>query len=211
MPPKNRFTRQEVIEAALAVVRRDGMAGLTARALAAQLGSSARPVFSLFTNMEEVQRETLLAADGVYQAFLQAGMRDGRHPPYKASGIAYIRFAREEKQLFRLLFMRDRTGEAIVEDREPIRPMLSLIMEKLGVSEDEAVAFHREMWVFVHGIATMTATGYLDWDEAFVSRSLTDIFEGLKYRYLGGKDNGGDHLCAEPDKEVRGADGRGQP
>ena len=56
-------------------------------------------------------------------------MTDGKYPPYKASGIAYIQFAKEEKELFKLLFMRDRTGEKIEENREEIRPMLNLIMK----------------------------------------------------------------------------------
>ena len=114
-------------------------------------------------------------------------MGEGRFPPYKASGMAYIQFARDERELFKLLFMRDRSGERIEEDREAIRPQLNIIMKNLGVSEDEANMFHLELWVYVHGIATMIATSYLEWDEDFVSRTLTDAFEGLKHRYTGGK------------------------
>lgn len=101
--------------------------------------------------------------------------------------MAYIQFARDERELFKLLFMRDRSGERIEEDREAIRPQLNIIMKNLGVSEDEANMFHLELWVYVHGIATMIATSYLEWDEDFVSRTLTDAFEGLKHRYTGGK------------------------
>lgn len=61
MPPKNKFTRDEIIRSALNVTRERGIAGLTARALAAKLGCSVKPVFGLFQNMEEVQREVLAA------------------------------------------------------------------------------------------------------------------------------------------------------
>ena len=187
MPPKVKFTREQIITAALNVTRKNGIAGLTARGLAAELGSSAKPIFGLFQNMEEVQKEVIAAANALYQSYISRGMTEGKYPPYKASGIAYIQFAKEEKELFKLLFMRDRTGEKIEENREEIRPMLNIIMKNLDISEDEACVFHLELWLYVHGIATMIATNYLDWDIEFISNALTDAFEGLKYRYTGGK------------------------
>ncbi len=183
MPPKFKFTREKIINSAVDIVRKNGISALTARALAAELSSSAKPVFGLFQNMEEVQTEVLRSADSLYQAYVQKAMKGNRYPPYKASGIAYIQFAKEEKELFKLLFMRDRTGEAITENREAVRPMLNLIMQNLGINEDEAYLLHIELWVYVHGIATMMATSYLNWDMDFVSKSLTDVYEGLKYRY----------------------------
>ena len=101
--------------------------------------------------------------------------------------MAYIQFAKEEKELFKLLFMRDRTSEKIAENREEVRPMLDIIMKNLQLSEDEAYFFHLESWLYVHGIATMIATNYLDWDIEFIDKALTDAYEGLKYRYTGGK------------------------
>lgn len=187
MPPKVKFTREQIITAALNVTRKNGIVGLTARGLAAELGSSAKPIFGLFQNMEEVQKEVIAAANTLYQSYISRGMTEGKYPPYKASGIAYIQFAKEEKELFKLLFMRDRTGEKIQENREEIRPLLNIIMKNLGISEDEAYIFHLELWLYVHGIATMIATNYLDWDIEFISNALTDAFEGLKYRYTGGK------------------------
>lgn len=187
MPPKFKFTREQIITAALDVTRRNGMEGLTARGLAAELGSSAKPIFGLFQNMEEVQSEVVSSANVLYQSYLQKSMTNKKYPPYKASGMAYIQFAKEEKELFKLLFMRDRTGEKIAENREEVRPMLDIIMKNLQLSEDEAYFFHLESWLYVHGIATMIATNYLDWDIEFIDKALTDAYEGLKYRYTGGK------------------------
>lgn len=192
MPPKFMFTREQIIAAALNTVRRAGFSGLTARSLAAELGCSAKPIFGLFRNMEEVQREVLAAAEGLYQSHIARAMAEGKYPPYKASGMAYISFAREERELFRLLFMRDRSGETIVEDRESIRPLLELLEKNLGISEDEANMLHLEMWLYVHGIATMLATAYLEWDEAFISGALTDAYVGLTCRYREGKKHEGD-------------------
>ena len=111
-------------------------------------------------------------------------MADNKFPPYKASGIAYIQFAKEEKELFKLLFMRGRTDEKIEENREEIRPILDLIMKNLGIDENEAYFFHLELWLYVHGIATMIATNYLEWDIEFIDKALTDAYQGLKNRYV---------------------------
>ena len=191
MPPKAKFTREEIVSAGLELVRRGGWEALTARALGAALGSSPRPIFTVFTGMEEVSEAVMEAAGGIYQQMLEAEMARGVYPPYKASGMGYIRFAREERELFRLLFMRDRSREKIGEDRESIRPLLELIEGNLGVDEDAAYLFHLEMWIVVHGIATMFATAYLDLGEGFVSDVLTDAYEGLCTRWRQKQENGG--------------------
>ncbi len=186
MPPKFQFTKQEITDAALNITRRHGFSGLTARALAAELGCSVKPIFGAFQNMEQVQQAVLGAADALYCGYIREDMAKGEYPPYKASGMAYIRFAKDEKELFKLLFMRDRRRERIEEDTEAIRPMLELIRGALGIGETEAKLFHLEMWIFVHGIAAMIATDYLEWDDAFISRALTDMYQGLKRRMLEG-------------------------
>lgn len=185
MPPKFKFTREEIIEAAVELTREGGPSALTARALAARLGCSVKPVFGLFENMEEVQSEVLLAANVRYHAYLKEDMEKGLYPPYKASGMAYIRFAKEEKELFKLLFMRDRSGEDITDLEKDSGDIIRLIMKNTGLEKEEAKLFHLEMWVYVHGIATMVATSYLDWDTEFISRVVTDAYIGMKYRYCG--------------------------
>ncbi len=59
-------------------------------------------------------------------------------------------------------------------------------MKNYGLYKDEAYKLHSEMWVFVHGIATMFATGYLDWDWDTVDEMVSDVFLSLT-----GNKNGG--------------------
>lgn len=186
MAPKFRFTREEIIDAALALTAEGGPKAVTARALAARLGSSAKPIFGLFENMEELQDAVLAAAFEKYERFIAAEMAKGEYKPYKASGMAYIHFARDERELFKLLFMRECSRE---EQRMPlqddVKPLLELIRKNTGMSETEARRFHTEMWLFVHGIATMIVTSFLDWDDEDVSRALTDVYEGMTQRRAG--------------------------
>ncbi len=183
MPPKFKFTKEEIIRAALDITREEGITSVTARAVGAKLHSSSKVIFGLFQNMEELQKEIIKAANDLYQSYIKQDMASGKYPPYKASGMAYIRFAKEEKELFKLLFMRDRSQEKIEENREEIRPLLEMIKKNIGLSEEDAYMFHLEMWLYVHGIATMSATSYLDWDMEFISKVLTDGYFGLKHHY----------------------------
>ncbi len=183
MPRQFMFTQEAIIAAGLALAREGGMSAVTARALGQRLGASSKPIFGLFRNMEEVQHGVMVAAFQLYQNYLATDMAAGRYPPYKASGMAYIRFAREERELFKLLFMRDRSHEALQNDDDS-EALLALIQKNTGMSREAARLFHLEMWIYVHGIATMTATAYLDFDEASISGMLTDAYMSLKQRFL---------------------------
>lgn len=183
MPPKCKFTRQEIIHAALELTRKNGIDAVTARALGEQLGASSRPIFSLFKSMQEVQQEIIKASNALYQNYLKEDMQNGKYPPYKASGMAYIRFAKEERELFKLLFMRDRSHEVIPQNFSEVQPVINQLRENTGLSEQEANLFHLEMWVYVHGIAVMIATSYLNWEEEQISKVLTDGYQGLCARH----------------------------
>lgn len=183
MPPKIKVTREEIVNAAMNQVRENGTTAINARAVALALGVSTQPIFSNYGSMNELKADVIAAADGLYQKFLEQDMAEGKYPTYKASGMAYIRFAKEERELFKLLFMRDRSEEIIPKDYEEIKPLIQLIQKNVGISEEEANLFHSEMWIYVHGIATMIATSYLEWDSDLVSRMLTDGYEGLKAYY----------------------------
>lgn len=180
MPPKPKFTKEEVVSAALEIVREQGAEALTARELGARLGSSARPIFTLFGSMEEVKAGVLHRGYALFMEYRRRELETGKYPAYKAIGMAYIRMAAEEKKLFQLLFMRDRSGEERM-DHDP--GVMEVVEQQTGLSGHRAAVFQTEMWVAVHGIATMLATSYLEWDFEQISRMITDLYEGLKGRY----------------------------
>ena len=183
MPPKPKISREDIVAASLSIVREKGAGALNARALAKALGCSTQPIFHNYSTMEALWAEVLTAANELYQQAIRTAMENTSGPPYKASGRAYIGFARQERELFKLLFMRDRTGEDIPVRDKGIEPLIGLIAQANGLSREEAYLFHLEMWVYVHGIATMIATAYLEWDEAIIDRMLTDAYQGMRMRY----------------------------
>ena len=185
MPPRYKFTKDEIVTAAFELTRESGPESVTARAVAARLQSSPKVIFGLFENMEELHAEVRKAAEQFSWDRMLSAMQEGTYPAYKASGMAYIRFAREERNLFELLYMQKRPAgqDSEEEDRKRCQPIVDVIRKNTGLDEERAYLLHLEMWIFVHGIAVMIATSYLDWDEAFVSRALTDTYLGLKHRF----------------------------
>ena len=109
MPPKIKITREDILTAALCLVRRNGAEALNARAIANAIGCSTQPVFSNFPTMAELRGSVIQEANNLYRGYTEEKMRTSGYPPYKASGMAYIQFAKDERELFKLLFMRDRS------------------------------------------------------------------------------------------------------
>jgi len=182
MPPSKKIDREEIISEAIGLIREQGDGGLNARELAKKMGCSTQPIFSNFSGMDELRDLVIARAYGIYYGRLKAEMERGEYPPYKASGMAYVRFASEEKELFKLLFMRNRNGERLTETPD-WRDASAIMQKNLGLSRERANKFHLEMWVTVHGIATMLATGFLVLSENEVSEILSDCYLGLKKRY----------------------------
>lgn len=180
MPPKVKFSKEEIIQAAVELTREQGFEAVTARDVGTRLGTSSKPVYTAFASMQELKQAVIEQAYARYRLLEQQTMSEGKYPPYKSMGMAYIRFAKEEPNLFRLLFMRDRTGEGPVD--YSYQDAVQLVQTQTGLDPNSANLFHAEMWMAVHGIAVIFATSYLDWDMELVSRMLTDFYQGLSAR-----------------------------
>ncbi len=183
MPPKMRITKEEIVSAGVDVVRQNGIKALNARAIATALGCSTQPIFSNFPTMGELRLAIGERAGELYREYMKREVESGEFPPYKASGMAYIRFAKEERELFKLLYMFDRSEGAIPGVDEVFGEMVELVHANTGLDGFDAELFHFEVWAFVHGIATMFATEYLDIEWDLVSHMVTDAYQGLRKQY----------------------------
>ena len=183
MPPKVKITKEEIVSVTLNLLRREGEDAMNARHIAAELGCSTQPIFSNFDTMDELRSVVIERSEEIFNEYIKREVESGIYVPYKASGMAYIKFAKEEKELFKLLYMRDRTNENIPEETEFESRILQMVKENTGFDSDKNKLFHLEIWVYVHGIATMFATNYLTLDLDFVSDMMTDVYQGLKKRY----------------------------
>lgn len=180
MPPKVKVSKQQIIDAAVGLVRKNGADGINARAVANVLNCSTQPIFSNFESMDELRYAVINVAEALYEQYAKQEIDSGEYPVYKATGMAYIRFAKEEKELFKLLFMRDTSKENTPSFSKEI---LEIVQSNTGLDGKSAELFQLEIWAFVHGIATMLATNYLELDTALISDMITDVYQGLKSRY----------------------------
>lgn len=192
MPPKVKITKEQIVQTALFLLRQNGEGALNARSIAEALGCSTQPIFSNFATMEALQDAVVRAAYELYLGFLDREAKSGKYPKYKSFGMAYIRFAKEEKELFKLLFMCDRGGKELAPTVD-FEASVEMIMQANGVTRERARLMHLEMWSCVHGIGTMLATSFLALDGELVSNMLTDIYQGIRARHLSGEENDGSY------------------
>lgn len=160
MPPTVRFTRDAVLHAACQLMRREGMEALNARAIAKELGGSTQPIFRLFTNMEDLHRELILYVARQFQAHAEAEMAQS-DSPYIQLCTTYLLYGRDEPELFKLLFMRDRVSEGQYSDQTNFDLVFNIIKKETALDDETALRFFERTWLFIHGLAVCIATKYI--------------------------------------------------
>ena len=182
MPPRVKITKEDIINTGVKLVRECGEEAINARTIASSLNCSTQPIFSNFSSMEELKEAVRLSAYGIYLDFIAKETECGKYPRYKAFGMAYIRFARDEKELFKLLFMYDRKGKPVTPTYD-FEESIRMISSANGISYEKAQLFHTEMWTCVHGIATMFVTSFISLEWELIENMLTDVYQGLRARH----------------------------
>ena len=184
MPPKPKFTREEVVNTALELVRRRGIGALTSRALGTALGSSARPTFTVFRDMDEVKSAVREQARLCFVEYMQVA--ESFQPAYKKRGMQWVRFAREEPMLFRLLFMQ-RTGDhSDFSQAMEIIPFgkeddIAIIMRDYHATPEQAEHLFRQMWIHTYGLCVLCATKVCAFTDEEIAANLGEIFCGMIY------------------------------
>lgn len=160
MPPTVRFTRDAVLNAACQLMRRKGIEALNARAIAKELGGSTQPIFRLFTNMEDLHRELILYVTRQFQAHAEADMAQS-DSPYIQLCTTYLLYGRDEPELFKLLFMRDRVSEGQYSDQTNFELVFNILKKETPLDDETALRFFERTWLFIHGLAVCVATKYI--------------------------------------------------
>lgn len=177
MPPKPKVSGEDILNAAFSLVRRRGEEALTAKTLAAAAGCSTQPIFWYFSGMAEVETNVYARARELFSERLRR-KRDGVNP-FKTVGLNYIAFAKEETNLFKLLYMSGKGQPIKLLDDENAPFAIDVIVREKGISEADARRVFRELWLFSHGIATMIATGTADFSDEEIESMLTDVYIGV--------------------------------
>ena len=159
MPPKVKFQREEIVNAALNVVRNKGIDAVTAREVAKELQVSVGPIFTWFETMDQLKTEVYELAKGRYRSYIERGLAESI--PFLSVWQQYIRFAKEEPELYKLLFL-TKPGAASGGAMEALRFSQELARESVmriyKMDADTADKYFRDLWLVAFSFATLIVT-----------------------------------------------------
>jgi len=174
MPPIRKYEKETILSIAYKIVEKEGIGSINARRIARELGSSVQPIFHNFTSMEELNKALY---ERIYQKYKEC-MLEG-----EGMGLAYIRFARDYPEFFKIIFMQqtpysvetfiitDSLGDHVIKAGQKLT----------GLSYEEQKKFHSKVWIFTHGMACLVATKTVQIEENELSELLeTTVRELLK-------------------------------
>lgn len=180
MAPRAKITREMIIEEAFRIAQEKGIEKVTARSISERLHCSTQPVLYYFSTVEEIKGEVYRKADRYHSAYLTSMERDYGNPMLTI-GMNYIRFAMEERNLFRFLFQSDEfTGKGLSDlmDSDELLPVLDVLRKELNSSKEEAKEVFGTLAVFVHGYASLFANNAMICEEAKLIDALNKVFCG---------------------------------
>ncbi|MBE6719452.1 MAG: TetR/AcrR family transcriptional regulator [Ruminococcaceae bacterium] len=176
MPPKVKFSKEEIIAAAVNITRERGINAVTAREVGAVLGVSSRPLFTYFDTVDELKREVYNYTKNLYRNYVKEGLTAAI--PFLGVGQNYIRFAKEEPQLYKYLFLNPPDGvngsamEGLKLSQELVRKSLMKIYNMDGNTADK---YFRDLWLVAYSIATLIVTGECPYTDAEISSLFTEF------------------------------------
>lgn len=178
MPPKAKFTREQIIQAAVDVTRKQGLSAVTAREVGKQLGTSSTPVFVAFENMDDLKNAVFKEVKNQYSNYINGGLN--YTPMFKAFGLRMIEYAKEYPNLFKVLFMNSTQSETNYDDLILNFPCadicLNAIKEQTKLSDDAVELLFKQVLITGLGICYLVSSKTCE----FTDKQL-DEYLGLSY------------------------------
>lgn len=192
MPPKAKFTKEQITKAALGVVSEKGAQALTAKKLGAALGTSTTPIFTVFNSMQEVQDAVMLAAMERFEEYAHKAAHLG--PVFKQVGMQMILFAKEEPKLYHLIFMSSIKEAQTFDDiyahlGSVADECLDVLQKDYDLNKDNAKTLFEHVWIHTFGIGALCATGVCDFSNEQIAEMLTQDFTAMMMLMKSGKPN----------------------
>ena len=190
MPPKAKFTKEQITKAALCVVSEKGAQALTAKELGAALGTSTTPIFTVFNSMQEVQDAVMLAAMERFEEYAHKAAHLG--PVFKQIGMQMILFAKEEPKLYQLIFMSSISEAQTFDDiyahlGSLADECLNVLQKDYDLSKAGAKTLFEHVWIHTFGIGALCATGMCDFSHEQIAQMLTQDFTAMMMLMKSGK------------------------
>jgi len=154
--PKQRITKEMVVDAAFEIARSSGMEQVLVKNIADRLGCSVQPIYSYCKNMEGLRRDVTQRAKCFIREYIAAHI--DQKDLFRSTGNAYIRLAKEEPQLFKIFILHQREGISSLDElyeAEAGTQVAEFIAKQLQVSVPQAKQLHLHMLVYTIGLGTI--------------------------------------------------------
>ena len=183
MPRNALLTKEAVTAAGLAIVRREGQNALTARALSRELGCSLSPIFTVFKDMDEIQVSVKKAAEDFFADF----MKDVNEfeLAFKEFGLRLVRFAKQDGNLFDMLFL-SRGGRSDIAGQIAQRSLMD-IQQNYDLTDSQASMIFKQMWPVATGIASLCVHRPMAFSEEETGQILSNHFSGMMWLIKSGQ------------------------
>lgn len=202
MPPKSKYTREEVAAIAFNLIKEKGVSALTAREVAKRLGTTVSPIFTIFTNMEELKWAARELAMKEFESYV--GDYQEYSPAFKHVGMKMVSYAIHEPELYKLLFMQEHPhGKSFSDTMGELGTMadtcIMLLQKDHDLTKKEATMLFEQMWVYTFGIGSLCAMKVCDFTEEEIANRLGQIFMGQMMLIKSGQM---DKIVGVPKKET---------
>lgn len=173
--PKQRITKDMVVDAAFAIAKYNGMDQVMVKNIADKIGCSVQPIYSYCKNMDGLRQEVIEKVGRFVQEYV-TGHIDKRDL-FHSTGKAYIQLAKEEPHLFRIFILHQRKDVSSLEDlyRLEADPYIAeFIADKLDISISQAKQLHLNMLIYTIGIGTVfsVTTPGISADEIYAQQEI---------------------------------------
>ena len=184
MPAVRKASREQIIDAAVAVLRDDGFSAINARSVARKLGCSTQPIYFSFQSMDELKAALSERAIRMHTQRVRDSLRahEGSDSRYSSYGMGFVKFAAEEKQLFRWLYLEGKQLGPYQND-VLLPEVIAVIVEEFGYTENIARRFHQDMTYFTYGLAILANTDHLHLTETELREAFRREFRALAAIY----------------------------
>ena len=179
MSARRKIQKEDIIQESVSIVAKEGINALNARKIAKKLGCSTQPLFYIYENMDDLKKDVMNEIVKIFD--IEVLKSETGQLEYKDIGINYIRFAKEEPELFKIMFNRkinegafdfiDLTGSA--------KTILETISKQTGMSNEDAKQFHLRMWLYVNGIASLAANQTVEFNDGEIAELLKDQYVSM--------------------------------
>lgn len=183
MPKKVIFSKEIVFNKAFEMFEKQGLDVITARNLGKELKASPAPIYSNYSSIDELKEELITVAKNRFMEYIKRPFTDLK---YLNIGMGICVFARENKELFRSIFLREQSFTDIIRRfRDSVKTEIEKDERFTGLPVEFKDELLLDCWIFAHGYSTLIATGFVEPTDEEIKERLMAGAGTILYKRLG--------------------------